>query len=65
MDNTVATIQPIGQETQIPMLPNRPAIKKARTTRSTKSTKVAVIKCFISPDPLSTPSAISFAATTK
>ena len=65
MDSTKATIHPIGQDSQIPVLPNLPARKKARMTRSTRSAKVAVINCLMAPAPLNTPSAINFTAIKK
>ena len=66
MDSTVAIDQPIGHAAQIPVeewviLDNI----KANITRRIKSVNVAIINWRMAPSPRRTPSATSFAETTK
>ena len=50
MDRTIAIVQPMGQEIQMPVVPS--AVREsssASATRSTRSVNVATMNCFISP----------------
>ena len=65
MDIAVATHQPIGQASHIPVEPSAvPDNTTASATLSKRSVNVDAINCFIRPEPRSTPSATSFADTT-
>ena len=63
---TVATVHPIGQAHQIPVL-KRAVFDKtiARTTLNIRSVNVAIMNCLIRPAPRRIPSATSLADTTK
>lgn len=65
MESAVDTDQPTGQAHQIPMDPITLENAMASTTRNARSTEVAAINFFMSPAPLSTPSATSLAEITK
>ena len=56
-DITMETLQPTGQDSQIPREPILFARTIARTTLRMRSVNVPAINCFISPTPLRIPSA--------
>ena len=59
-------LHPIGQESQIPVEPRGVRERmKDRPTLMIRSEKVPIMKAFISPPPLKTPSVTSFSETTK
>ena len=66
MDSTMAIVQPMGHDSQMPVVPS--AVREsvsASTTRSTRSVNVATMNCFISPAPRRMPSDTSLADTMK
>ena len=66
IDAIAAIVQPIGHAHHMPVEPSTVfERRKANPTRSIRSVKVAIINCFINPDPLKIPSATSFAEITK
>ena len=66
MDRTIAIVQPMGQEIQMPVVPS--AVREsssASATRSTRSVNVAIMNFFIRPAPRRIPSETSLADTMK
>ena len=61
-DNTVPNPQPMGQASQIPLLPYSAENMYASSTRSSNAENVEIIKRPMIPAPRSTPSEMNFVA---